>query len=164
MERIEMLEGRVKEGREGGGEEKREKKGVENRLKEVEKLLERNEKDERRKNIIIRGLEIKKGKRRETAEEILGMIGARVVVRQVIRIGGDKEKGREMVLVKLENEEQRWEILGKKLLLKGRRERIMEDLIWEERRLRWRLEEFARIEEKKGRVWVGNRRVKIDGY
>lgn len=53
----------------------------------------------------------------------------------------------------------------KKMLLKGRRERIMEDLRWEERRLRWRLEEFARVEEKKGkRVWVGNRRVKIDGY
>jgi len=93
------------------------------------------------------------------------MIGARVVVRQVIRIGGDKEKGREMVLVRLENEEQRWEVLGKKMLLKGRRERIMEDLTWEERRLRWRLEEFARVEEKKGkRVWVENRRVKIDGY
>lgn len=34
-----------------------------------------------------------------------------------------------------------------------------------EKTKRWRLEEFARVEEKKGkRVWVGNRRVKIDGY
>jgi len=47
--------------RRGTGRKKREKKGVENRLKEV-KLLERNEKEERRKNIIIRGLEIKEGK------------------------------------------------------------------------------------------------------
>lgn len=68
-------------------------------------------------------------------------------------------------MVRLENEEQRWEVLGKKVQLKGRKERIMEDLTWEERRLRWRLEGFARIEEKKGkRVWVGNGRVKIDGY
>lgn len=44
----------------------------------------------------------------------MGMIGARVVVRQVIRIGGDKEKGREMVLVRLENEEQRWEVLERR--------------------------------------------------
>lgn len=38
----------------------------------------------------------------------MGMVGTRAVVRQVIRIGGDKEKGREIVLIRLENEEQRW--------------------------------------------------------
>ncbi|EFN63456.1 hypothetical protein EAG_10652 [Camponotus floridanus] len=93
------------------------------------------------------------------------MVRARAVVRQVIRIGGDKEKEREMVLVRLENEEQRWEVLGKKAQLKGRRGKDKEDLRWEKRRLRWRLESFARIEEKKGkRVWVGNGKVRIDGY
>lgn len=55
-------------------------------------------------------MEIKKGKRREAVEEILGMVGARAVVRQVIRIGGDKEKGRKIVLVSLENEKQRWKL------------------------------------------------------
>lgn len=44
----------------------------------------------------------------------MGMVEARAVIRQVIRIGGDKKKGREMVLIRLENEEQRWEVLRKK--------------------------------------------------
>lgn len=57
-----------------------------------------------------------------------------------------------MLLVRLENEEQKWEKMKK---LKGRMERISKDLSWKERRVRWKLGEIARKEEATGRrVWV----------
>jgi len=65
--------------------------------------------------------------------------------------------------VRLKNEEQRMEILDKKKRLKGRKERIMEDWTWKERRMRWRLEKIARRELEGGRkVWIGYGKIKID--
>lgn len=56
-----------------------------------------------------------------------------------------------MVLVRLGNEEQKREMLQKKRNLKGKKEKIMEDCTWAERRMRWRLKEIARNEERKGK-------------
>lgn len=42
--------------------------------------------------------------------------------------GRGKERGTEMVWVKLENKEQRREVMERKRILKGREERIVEDL------------------------------------
>lgn len=41
-----------------------------------------------------------------------------------------------MIWVKLENEKQKKEILKKKRNLKGRRERIVEDLMWKKKKIR----------------------------
>lgn len=46
---------------------------IEGRLKEVERNIERRENEKRKKNIIIRRVEIREGKRRK-AEEILKML------------------------------------------------------------------------------------------
>lgn len=54
-----------------------------------------------------------------------------------------------MLLVRIGNEEQKWEVIKKKKKLEGRRERILEDLSWKERRVRWKLGEIARVEEAK---------------
>lgn len=35
--------------------------------------------------------------------------------------------------------------------MKGRKKRIMEDWTWKERRMRWRLEEIAKEEERNGK-------------
>lgn len=60
-----------------------------------------------------------------------------------------------MLLVRLENEEQKWEVMEKMKKLRGRMERISKDLSWKERRVRWKLGEIARMEEATGRrVWV----------
>lgn len=67
-----------------------------------------------------------------------------------------------MLLVRLGNEEQKWELIEKKKNLIDRRERISEELSWKERRVRWKLGEIARIEEAKGRkVWVREGRIRI---
>lgn len=47
--------------------------------------------------------------------------------------------------------------------LKDRKERIGEDLIWKERKMRWMLGEIARKKEEKGkRVWISYGKIKID--
>lgn len=48
----------------------------------------------------------------------------------------DRENDRKMVWLRLEDEEQRREVLRKKSRLRGRKERIIEDWTWEERSMR----------------------------
>jgi len=163
-DRIEELKGENngKTGDSKGGDRKSER-NIENRLKEVKRNMERREKEEKRKNIIIRGVEVREGKRREAVEEILKIVGVKVEIKEVRRVRGINEKEGEMVLVKLGSEEQKGEVIGKKKILKGRKKRISEDLTWRERKARWNLQEIARSEERKGRkVWVRQDRIRID--
>lgn len=51
--------------------------------------------------------------------------------------------------------------MGKKRNLKGRKERIMEDWTWGKRKMRWKLEEIARMEERKRRR-IGYGRIRIE--
>lgn len=77
---------------------------IEDRLKEVERNMERRENEKRRKNIIIRRVEIREGKRRK-AEEILKILGAKEKIKEIRRIGEMIEKDEKMMLIKLGNEE-----------------------------------------------------------
>lgn len=54
------------------------------------------------------------------------------------------------MLVKLGSEEQKWDIMGKKKILRGRRERIVEDLTWRKRKIRWGVGEIARKGKRRG--------------
>lgn len=127
----------------------------------MEGKWERKEREERRRNIIIKGIKIAGEKRKEAVEEILRDIGANVKVEEVRRIKRGEEEGIESLWVRLESEGQRREVMGKKNKLRGRRERIVEDLTWRERKMRWKLENIARTEEKRGKkVWVGYDRMR----
>lgn len=92
-------------------------------MREIEGKLEKKEREKRRRNIIIKGLEEREGKRREAVEEVLRKIGVMIKVGEIKRISGDKEKGKKMVMVKLRNEEQKREVMRKKNGLKGRKEK-----------------------------------------
>lgn len=53
--------------------------------------------------------------------------------------------------------------MERKYKLRGKKERILEDWTWKERKMRWRLEEIAREEMSVGRkVRVGYGVIKID--
>lgn len=137
------------------------------KVSELDRRLDIREKEERRRNVVIGDVEVKEGKRRKAVKEILGVMkrGTKMKVGEVKRIGEVKEKGREMLLVRLGSEEQKWEVMEKKKNLRGRKERILKDLSWGERRVRWRLGEIARMEETKGRrvrVSLGKRRENKD--
>lgn len=169
---IRMLEQKIEEVRE---EKERERDGgkvrvgggadTEQRLERLERRIEMNDRIERRKNIIIKGLEVKEGRRREAVEELLNVIGAKVEIKETRKIGrGGEGKEGEIAWVRLGSEEQKREVWEKKKMLRGRKERITDDLTWKERRMRWKLEEIAREEERKGkRVWISYGKLKIDG-
>jgi len=59
----------------------------EGRVKRMEENLEGREREKRKRNIIIKGIEVREGKRREAVEEILEGIGVKVDVREIRRIG-----------------------------------------------------------------------------
>ncbi|XP_036147203.1 histone-lysine N-methyltransferase, H3 lysine-79 specific-like [Monomorium pharaonis] len=135
------------------------------KVREIERRLEMKEREDRRKNLLIKGVEVKEGNRKEAVEKVFREIGAEVTVKGVRRIGEGSKKGREMIWVKLESEEQRKEVWSKKKTLKGREERILEDWTWKERKMRWRLEKIAKVEEERGnRVWLGYGRIRIGDY
>lgn len=117
---------------------------MEGKIKELEKGLERKERKEKRKNIVIKGIKVKEGKRREVVEEMMKDIGMKVKIEEIRRLKGNEEGETEMIWVRLESEEQRREILEKKKNLKDRKERIVEDLTWKKRKMRWKLEDIVR--------------------
>lgn len=61
--------------------------GVENILKEVERILEKKEKREKRRNIVIREIKVREKARRRTIEEIMKAVGAKVETKEMRRIG-----------------------------------------------------------------------------
>lgn len=120
----------------------------------------REEKREsRRRNVVKRELKVREGKRIEEVERVLEKMGVKAVVEKVRKMGSGGEEEGEMVhqVVKVVKEEQKNEIMRKKSMLKGEKERISEDWTWKERKMRWRLEEIARKKERE------ENRVRIKG-
>ena len=77
----------------------------------------------------------------------------------------EREGRRKVVIVELDNEEDRERVLERRTELWGRwRIQIDKDLTMEERRTRWRLVERARKERREGKkVVVTNRKLWIKG-
>lgn len=156
-DRVEKLEGRIKMLEEqkkvsrGKEEEDGGRENIDNRIKIMERRMEMKEREDRKKNFIIKGLEVKDGKRSEAVEDLLERIGVKVGIKEAKRIGKNLEKEGEMVWVRLENEGQRKEIWERKSILKGRKERLLEDWTWKERQMRWKLVQLAKEEEREGR-------------
>jgi len=163
-EKVEVLEMEGEEKGKGSEVDNREGKGrggMEKKVKKMERKLEMKEREERRKNIVIRGLEVREGRRREAVDEVLGAMGMKAEIEGIWRVGRAGEEGREMVVVKFGVEKIRNEVLERRRLLRGRKERVMEDWTWEERKMR-NLEEVARREERRGKqVRIGYGRIKI---
>ncbi|KMQ90533.1 hypothetical protein RF55_9482 [Lasius niger] len=167
-EKIEELEGRMEVNKWEGGIDKRrqgrERVEMENKVRGMERKLERKEREERLKNVVIRGVKTWKGDLKWGVEQVWKEIGAKVRVQELRKSRTGKEEWGDMVIVKLGSEEQKKEVLRRRKGLKGKKIWIEEDLTWEERRLRWRLREIAREEVEKGRrAWVVQERIRIDG-
>ncbi|EFN89600.1 hypothetical protein EAI_04348 [Harpegnathos saltator] len=85
-------------------------------------------------------------------------------MREVKKIGKEEKKGEGMVLVKFESVEEERKVMEAKKKLKGRRERIEDDLTAEERKTKWRIEREAEVERMKGKnVQVGYMKMWVDG-
>lgn len=167
-EMIKRIEERVKKVEEEKERESRkkseERKGeMEERVKVLEKREEERERDKRRRNIVMRGVEIGKGEAREEVEKILKEIGMKEGIGKIRRIKIGKGDEREIVVVELNSEEEKSRIMEGKRKLKGSKVWIEDDLTYEERRARWIMRRIAEEEEGKGsRVWRGYGKVRIN--
>src|SRR5436190_8292910 len=122
------------------------------------------EREDKKQNIIIKGIEKEEGELKESVRNIIKELGVEAEIKNVRKTGGRKEGREEMAVVTLGSWEQKKKVMEKKRLLKGRKERIDDDLTWQERRIRQKLIEIAIGEERKGkRVSVGRGWVRIDG-
>jgi len=146
MEELRM-KGKVKGG-EGAGreEEERKEKGKwgeereewKERVKRLERRVERKEREERRNNIILKGVREGEGNL-EGMQRVWEKLGLKVKVENIREIKGGRGSRGSMWVVRVGSEEERRRIVQNKWKLKGEEVRIEEDLTWEERRIKWRI-------------------------
>ena len=155
-----------------------EPRGSDKKVKELESkvnILERSigrkggieiseDREERRRNIAIKGLRLEGKELKDGVEEIFKRIETKVEVEAVRKIGKEGRRGEGIALVKLKNMEHKREVMRKKRSLYGRSERIEHDLTWGERKMQYRLREIAGEEREKGnKSWVKNGKIQIEG-
>lgn len=135
---------------------------VEKKLREMEWGWEKKEREKRKKNIIIREMEAEEGREETVVKKLCKKLEVVVKVEKVRRIKMKGEEKKEMLVVKLGKEEEKRELLRKKRLLKGSN-------IWIERfDMEGEKDEMGAEEvsekggEKKGEVWVGYNKMRIN--
>ena len=120
-----------------------EKERLKSRIREIEKKMESEEKMKRSRNIVIRGIKVDSETGREEVEKLLGEIGAEVHVGEIKGVGRKNGGKPSMYIVEMRNEEEKVNVLKRKKTLKGRKERIEEDLTCNERRRKWVMNQRA---------------------
>lgn len=81
------------------------------RIKEVERRIEIKERQKRSKNLILKEVKVKEGKRKEAVEEMFKDIGVKVKIGETQKSGGNAETGMETIWMRLESEGQRREVI-----------------------------------------------------
>lgn len=75
------------------------------RIKVLEEKMERKEKEDRKRNIIIKEVKVKERKGREAVEEIMRFLGVKVEVEEVRGLKEKTERDTGIIWVRLRNEE-----------------------------------------------------------
>ena len=169
---IEKVESWEKQGRRGKGvveEGQMEEWGL--RMRRMEVMQDKKEREGRRNNVVVRGV-VTEG--REVGEEIRKLWGRmgleRGDIKEVVWIGKAGGGGSGMVLVKMAGRDEKRKVMEARKNLKGGRERIDDDLTEEERRGKWKIEREAERERESGKnvrigymkMWVNGRMKKWD--
>jgi len=140
------------------------KKGgkMEVRMRKMEMRMEMKEREERKRNILIRGVEGNGKDIEKKVGEILKDLGVEKGVQETKFRRGRREGEKGMAIVRLRKVESKIE-MRKRRDLTDKKVRIDDDLTLKERRIRWRLEDIARRERGKGkRVRVGYGKLLIE--
>ncbi|EFN81027.1 hypothetical protein EAI_05498 [Harpegnathos saltator] len=126
--------------------------------------MDKKEREERRKNVVVREVEMGEKGVEEGVKEIWKRMELEVDMKEVRRLGEGQREGEGTVLVKLGSMEEKRKVMEAKKKLRGRKERIEDDLTREERRTKWRIEGEAEAERRKGKkVQVGYMKMWVDG-
>lgn len=151
----------------GGGQERgneRVEKVWEDRMERLERRYELKEREERKRNFVLKGLGEGVGDLKVGVEEVMKRLGVEVKAEEIRKIElGGKKKGN-LLIVKVGSEEEKRRVMQNKWKLKGGDIWIEEDLTWEERKIKWMIRRVAWKEEAEGRrVRVGQGKVWIEG-
>lgn len=159
--REEKMGGNAEERGEGGGwGREAEKLGM--RIKEVERWREEQRREKRRRNIVIKGMEVIGRDLKEEVRKVMKRIERGIELEEVRREegrGGGGDGGG-----KGESIEQKARVMKGKGKLAGHKERLEDDLTWEERRIQWKIgRELQRAKWQGRRVRIGYRKAWVDG-
>lgn len=137
---------------------------VKNLEQKFEGRLERKEKQEKKNNIIIKGLPFVQGKEKETVENLIQKdLHLSIKPKEILVIGKD----RRILLVKLHTWQEKQEIMKKKSLLKEKEETkkifITNDYTTEEMKAQKQILEIAGTYQKEGkRVKIAYKKLRIE--
>ncbi|EFN85896.1 hypothetical protein EAI_12283 [Harpegnathos saltator] len=99
----------------------------------------------------------------EDVKEIWRRMELEVEMREMKRIGKGQKEGKGMVLAKLGSLEEKRKVIEAKKKLRGRREKIEDDLTVGKRKAKWRIEREAEAERRRGRrVQMGYMKMWVD--
>lgn len=157
------LKGRGKEKEKG--EKKREVRGGEreDRVREMEKWIEKKEREERRKNILVRRTK-REEKDLEKKVEMIKRLGIKKDIKEKRFIGGRNREEKKMVIIKLKSVGKKIEVMKKRREVIEHEVRIEDDLTWKERKMKWSMEGITRREREKGkRVWIKYGKMAVEG-
>lgn len=141
---------------------KEEKTHLENRITKLEENLERQEKEKKKLNIVIKGLDDANKENKETVQKwIEEKLEIQTKIKQVFTVGKDKNK--QAVIVKMHNWEAKKEIMQQKKRLYGTKVYIENDLTLKERATQIKLKEIAdKLKEEGKRVKIGYKKLIIN--
>lgn len=160
--RLDKIENEREEARREIAEQKEERKNSTDKGKETEIIRksleiwkENEERQKRRRNIIIKGVDKEGKSAEEIVTELWGVMEVSSKTEEISELGKRDKKGKRMILVKMKEREGKTEIMKNKRKLRERNEKIQDDWTWKERSMQWNLEKIAWEERKKGNTaWV----------
>ncbi|KAK4881105.1 hypothetical protein RN001_004424 [Aquatica leii] len=134
------------------------------RVRNLEAKFEEQNRDKKKLNIVIKGIQVQDALVREKVEEVLQeKISVKPEIREVFRVG--KVEASKIIVVTIETWQNKIEIIKKKKTLKGTNIRIENDLTVKEREIQTYIKAFAekaRNEGKRAKI-VRYQKLIVDG-
>lgn len=115
------------------------KEGMEERMRRMERGMERDERERRKKNIIFKGVKEEKGNIKERIKKICEKIRIKIEIKELRKIKMSKEERGQMVIANLKSEEKKSIILENKWKLRDKEVWMDEDLTFKEKNIVWKL-------------------------
>ena len=133
-----------------------------NRIKKLEEKIERQDRDKRRNNVVIKGVQIEGNQMEEKVEELLrDKLKIVAKVKKGYSVKGKDDK--RIIIAEMDSWENKKEVMKMKGLLKDTNIFIENDQTYEERKIQAELRKIMKEEKEKGRkVKMGYQKIIID--
>lgn len=140
----------------------KERTRIDDKINKLEMLTEKNEKEKRKLNVVIKGLSPTQLQQQSELEKLFHeKMGIEYKIKKTAVIG--REVGKQILLGQMNNWEDKVEIMNKKKNLIGTNIYIENDLTTEERRIQTEIRAVGREERGKGKtVKIGYQKLKIN--